>query len=96
MLRPRRAQPEEAQGRPAESEAVCGNQQRYGTDYFNNVLFQWLWRSPRRFPDRPTDKRSAWNEDQLLSANLMIIRVCLRTEQRRIAALFFYFSFYVT
>ncbi|KMJ57399.1 hypothetical protein AB685_15320 [Bacillus sp. LL01] len=40
-MRPRRAQPEEAQGRPAESAAFCGNQQRYKLDHKNNILFQW-------------------------------------------------------
>ena len=39
MLRPRRAQPEEAQGRPAESEAICGNQQRCEPKKKNHRIF---------------------------------------------------------
>ncbi|TYS69413.1 hypothetical protein FZC76_03990 [Sutcliffiella horikoshii] len=40
MLRPRRLA-EEAQGRPAESEAICGNQQRLLTNTKNLVIIQW-------------------------------------------------------
>ncbi|KMJ58684.1 hypothetical protein AB685_12485 [Bacillus sp. LL01] len=64
-MRPRRAQPEDAQGRPAESEAICGKEQRRLTKQLmifslkkDQAVFAWffLWLTTSKFPFIPRFK----------------------------------------
>ncbi|MCG1021063.1 hypothetical protein EKQ44_05170 [Sutcliffiella horikoshii] len=58
---------------------------RKSTAVWNRLLklgtFQRPGRSPWRLTDRLKDKRSAWNEDQQVNANIKIIRVCKQSER---------------